>query len=103
DRPSGVSKAFVNNRIPAHAHRRTAQGGTTMLKKLLLSAVALLGIAGAAHADEFRGRFEQQRAPFARFDRNDYWRMREGRRFERMRRIRWEREHRYRGGYGWRW
>ena len=73
-----------------------------MLKKILLAAVALLGIAGAAHADEFRGgeRFEG-RAPFARFDRDDYWRMRERRRFERMRRWRWEREHRGWYDRGW--
>jgi len=74
-----------------------------MLKKILLAVVALLGIAGAAHADEFRGgeRFER-RAPFARFDRDDYWRMREGRRFERMRRERFEHD-RFRGGYGRSW
>ena len=74
-----------------------------MLKKILLAAVALLGIAGAAHADEFRrdDRFER-RAPFARFDRDDYWRMRERHRFERMRRERFE--HRGWGsGYGRRW
>jgi hypothetical protein len=72
-----------------------------MWKKILLAVVALLGIAGAAKADEFGGynRFEH-RAPFARFDRDDYWRMRERQRFERMRRWRWERE---RGGYGRRW
>jgi hypothetical protein len=70
-----------------------------MWKKFLLAVVALFGIAGAAHADEFRGRFEH-RAPFARFDRDDYWRMRERARFERMRHMRWERED---GWYGRRW